>query len=57
VEAGASTVPKICAAPDEQHEQRLLVGGQLHRRVDAEEAVRVAKPGARFRAAAPTSPG
>jgi hypothetical protein len=41
---------------DEQEERRLLVGGRLHRRADAEEPHRAVNAGTCFRAAAQTSP-
>jgi hypothetical protein len=42
-------------ALDEQHERRLLVGERLHRRVDAEEPLRVADADTCFHAATRTS--
>jgi hypothetical protein len=41
---------------DEQHERRLLVGGRLHRRADAEELSWVIDSGTCFRDATRTSP-
>jgi hypothetical protein len=41
---------------DEQRERRLLVGGRLHHRVDAEALLQVVYADTSFRAATRTSP-
>jgi hypothetical protein len=45
----------VSVAQDERHERRLLVGERLHRRVDAEELLRVADADTCFPAATRTS--
>jgi hypothetical protein len=47
----------LALAWDEQHERRLLVGGRLHRRADADELSWVVDAGTCFRDATRTSPG